>query len=307
MGSPAKPLCAQCFKSVENNFIKCHICRCKFHLICVEVDDNASNVFKDNKNMVYNCNKCLNTSSHMMSLISSLSSELREIKQSFISTILTDVKELKLRFNELTNNLDKSKTKKKKQNKNISNKPANVIKQNNNNASQQSLADVIVGASNASGINCNDGVSTVSSFPNAYYEVESNMSETDHQETGFQTVRRRKRKNRILVVGNNETNDIGVVAKKKFVHVSSFKTSVTADNIIEHIDKNSEIGKHHLECTRLTKKDVDVNTLKHVNFKLGVSPCFYDEIIKPSLWPVGTKIRPFVFFPKKMENQQNAT
>lgn len=307
MSSPPKTLCAKCFNSLTTKAIACHICRAKFHVFCVELDDKACNFFKEHKNIVFNCNDCLKASSEMISLISSLSSELREIKQTFISTLIKDVKELKLGFNVLAKNHDKSKNKQNK-NKNLSIQLANANKQNNNNnADQRSLADVIVGSSNVLINEDNDDASSITSYAAAVSEVASNMYETDNQTSGFTKVRRRKRKNRVLAVGDNNTNELDVVVNKKYVHVSSFKPSVTADKMIEYICKSSTIEKHHIECTRLTKKDVDVNTLKHVNFKLGVSPNFYEDIIKPSLWPKNIKIRPFIFFPKKTADLLNAS
>lgn len=74
-------------------------------------------------------------------------------------------------------------------------------------------------------------------------------------------------RNRILAVGENVSN--AVVVKKKFLHISSFIPSVTTDQILNYVEKNAKIDKQHLECTRLVKKDVDVTSLKHVNFKIG--------------------------------------
>lgn len=54
-----------------------------------------------------------------------------------------------------------------------------------------------------------------------------------------------------------------------------------------------------MECYKLVKKDAELNDLKRVNFKLGISPCFYKDVVNPELWPTDIRVRPFVNFPKK--------
>lgn len=294
--NPPASLCAKCFNSLTINFIKCHVCRAKFHFICAQIDDKLIDSFQENKNLVFNCNACLKASSELMSLISKISNELRELKSSIVSNLCEEVKELKQRFNVLAYNLETSSNKQKIIH---SNKPYVHANNNNNNANQRSLADIVVNSSNMlDRQSVDDAGSSVTSYPTAVSEMQSNMHETDQQHSGWTNVRRRKRRNRVLVHGENASNDLDVADKKKYLHISSLKPSVSPDMIIDYVEKNTKIAKHHLECTRLVKRDVDVNTLKHVNFKLGVSPCFYDEVMKSTLWPINVRVRPFVFFPR---------
>lgn len=303
MTSPPKTLCAKCFKSAKTNFISCHICKAKYHFLCVKINsEKFGGIFSENINIVFNCDDCLNATADMMSLLSSLSQELREIKETLFSQLSGDVKEMKQKFDDLSKDLEK------------------VCKEPKIHASSAVVADNIQSANadrcfsfhNVVGGHLSldkqptqqhqtcDASSTIS-YPTAQSEVRSNMCDND-----WTNVRRRKRRNRVIAVGENETTDLGVVVKKKYIHISSFQTSVTPEHIIAYIEKNVEIGKHHIECTLLVKKDVDVKTLKHVNFKVGVSPCFYSQLTKPSLWPTNINVRPFIFFEKKPAALPNA-
>lgn len=68
-------------------------------------------------------------------------------------------------------------------------------------------------------------------------------------------VQRRRRNRQPVVFGTNDTDDLQVVVQKKWVHLSSFKSSVTCDQILNYVDKHSEFGKEHMECYALVKQD----------------------------------------------------
>lgn len=302
MDAPPKTLCAKCFNSLNSNFIACHICKAKFHFICAKINDKDINLLQENFNIVFNCNDCLSASSEMLSLISSISIELRELKDQekfkdqVLSSISSDVNVLKQEFNKLSKNLEIA----SKQNKcNFSELFDRGVVTNNNNARNKSHTDVVVGGSNENNKHTDDDASSLTSIPTVTTDLRSNVFDANNQHDEWTNVRRRRRRNRILAVGENVSNDLAVVVKKKFLHISSFNPSVTTDQILNYVEKNAKIDKQHLECTRLVKKDVDVTSLKHVNFKIGVSPSFYDELIKPTVWPINIKIRPFIFFPRK--------
>lgn len=298
MDTPPKSLCAKCFNSLTSNFIKCHICRAKFHFLCARIDDKLCNLFKDNKNIVFNCNDCLSASSELITLISSMSAELRELKKPIISKISEEMQELKLGFSELNKNIEQM-----KQEMHLTKQQQKVNANKQKYVDHRSHANVVVAGTSMSEKNCiDDASSSVVSYPTIASDVRSNMYEAGNHHNDWTNVSRRKRRNRVLVVGEKNSKDLDVVVKKKFLHLSSFKPTVTPEQIIAFIENNTEIGKHHLECTRLVKKDTVVTTLKHVNFKLGVSPCFYDEIMKSTLWPMDIKIRPFIFFPRSPAN-----
>lgn len=289
---PPKNLCAKCFNTFKTETIACHVCKAKLHLVCAKIEKSwIELIFNNNKNVVFNCDQCLKGSSDLLVSVSSLSNDVKEVKQQLATTtaVANDVKEIKQKFSELFKDLEKPKNKQKMHFANIG---ANKRKVG---VANQHVNSVVGNSGLLDNHSKDDDASSLTSYPTAA----SNMYDSDTHQNEWQPARRRKRRNRVIALGSNETDVLDVIVKKKFVHISSFKPTVTVDNIISYIESNTEIGKQHIECTRLTKKDVDVATLKHVNFKVGVTPCFYDDIVKPSLWPTNIKIRPFVFYPRK--------
>lgn len=89
------------------------------------------------------------------------------------------------------------------------------------------------------------------------------------------------------------------------MHLSSFKNTVTEDDIISYVSKHLDIDKLHISCFKLVKKDTAVDDLKFVNFKLGVTSSFYDNLLNPDLWTMDIKVRAFVDFPRKKVVQKN--
>lgn len=57
-----------------------------------------------------------------------------------------------------------------------------------------------------------------------------------------------------LVVGRNVSTELDVVVKTKWLHISSFKTSVTAEHIIDFVEKHFAIDKNYISCFGLLKK-----------------------------------------------------
>lgn len=110
--------------------------------------------------------------------------------------------------------------------------------------------------------------------------------------------RKRNNRNKAFIIGQNKTNDLDVVARRKWVHISSFKSTVSEDAILNYVGNRLDISLDHILCRKLVKKDVDVSTLRSVSFKLGISEAFYKELFKPEVWPEDVKVRPFQFFPK---------
>lgn len=109
----------------------------------------------------------------------------------------------------------------------------------------------------------------------------------------FEIVSRGKRKN--VVIGSKSSKDLDVVIPKKWLHLSSFKPTVSADDIIKYVTKHSGITKDSLACYNLLKKDAQIDSLKKINFKIGVTSDLYDKLLCPDLWPNDVKVRPFRF------------
>lgn len=57
-----------------------------------------------------------------------------------------------------------------------------------------------------------------------------------------------------LVIGSNTSNELEVASRTKWVHLSSFNTTVTADNVIAYVAKHASIDPKFLFCFALVKK-----------------------------------------------------
>lgn len=306
MDIPSKNLCGKCFKSLNKDIIACHTCKAKYHFICANIDIKLVEVFNDNKNVVYNCNGCLNITSNLLLHISSMSHDLRELNHLVNSSVVQGLREIKQQLVDLTQNKQKSQLPKKKQQKKNSNYLHNEHNLDNEvlvtkpTTSAQAVSNTINGHQFLS------AASSFSSIPTVASNVtnnDANMFDDNTQPlqnaNGWVNVQKRRRRRGPVVMGVNDSEDLDVIIQKKWIHISSFKSTMQCEKIIEYVSKTTEIGKQHMECYKLVKKDVDVNELKRVNFKLGISPCFYNEIIDPKTWPSGIRVRPFVNFPKK--------
>lgn len=110
--------------------------------------------------------------------------------------------------------------------------------------------------------------------------------------------------NQTLVVGTSDSGELDVAdvapvrRRFKWLHVSSFRNTVSAANIIDYVVKHANIDEKLVACYKLVKKDADMDSLNYVNFKLGVSGDDYKKVLKPELWPAKVTICPFRFFQK---------
>lgn len=148
------------------------------------------------------------------------------------------------------------------------------------------------------------------SLPVSYAEVAHSASVAEHKflssatadtaasasATAFTKNPSKKSKARAIIVGRNNTAELDVAPRLKWLHLSSFKPSVTADNIKAYVSKHSSIESSKISCYRLVKGDVSEDTLEWVNFKLGISSTLYDILLNSDLWPADVKVRPFKFF-----------
>ncbi|XP_053968844.1 uncharacterized protein LOC128870270 [Anastrepha ludens] len=108
---------------------------------------------------------------------------------------------------------------------------------------------------------------------------------------------------RRIAVGSSSNDELNIAHRMKWLHLSSFKPSVTANNIIAYVSKHSSISSEMISCYSLVKKDVAVDSLKRVNFKLGVFSNHYDSLLNSELWPAGVKVRPFKFFQERVNKE----
>ncbi|XP_017469083.1 PREDICTED: uncharacterized protein LOC108361063 [Rhagoletis zephyria] len=92
-----------------------------------------------------------------------------------------------------------------------------------------------------------------------------------------------KAKPRNIIIGCNPTAELAVASPMKWLHLSSFKSSVTAEHIINYVSNHSSIPSASISCYVLVKKDVCTDSLKRVNFKLGISSMYYSKLLNSNM------------------------
>lgn len=312
--------CGVCFK--KDCDLSCTICKKTFHIVCVDLDEvSVSTVLKNNRNIVYICDLCLDAASCMQKSINFLLNEVLELKAN-IKEFSNTRKECENNNNLVRDNISNSRLNKSK--KNAKQQHTHVPTQTSvdmlstqqlhrSNASQfPTLADddiVVVddavdSAAHSSSCMLRSRGQSFSCVPGVSSNSQSRHLPQQNEGvnlTDFTVVRRKrqnKRKNAKVVFGDNDVGDLDVVSRKKWVHLSSFKSSVTEEHIVSYVEKSLKISKEHLSCYKLVKKDTPPEEIKYVNFKLGISSQFYDELLKPHLWQSNIRVRPFKFFQK---------
>lgn len=135
-------------------------------------------------------------------------------------------------------------------------------------------------------ISCNANINMLPSTSNATSSEWVNAS-------------KKKNKQKRFVVGESDNTELDVIVRKQWVHLSSFKPSVTEDHVKSYVAKRIDVGAEHIVCFKLIKKGVNLNDIDKINFKLGISSTFYDRILNPTVWPSDIKVRPFKNFRKK--------
>lgn len=106
-------------------------------------------------------------------------------------------------------------------------------------------------------------------------------------------------------VGKRTDGGLAVVPAKpkqinKFdrsLYVSRLANSVTPEKMIDYIIQNTGMKSDEFKCSLLVKRDIDVNSLAYVSYKIDVNDANFDSLSNEELWPEGAFIRPFV--PKK--------
>ncbi|XP_075163249.1 uncharacterized protein LOC142235882 [Haematobia irritans] len=278
MASPTKSVCAKCFESLSASIsVKCRICNSRFHRLCAGIENEVQfKILKQSSNIVYNCNDCLNLSKDLVAAVRLLSNEVRELKLSFTSFINSSETSARV----------------------ICNAP---LQANINNDLAPTLSDALVADTASYDLLVTECV--VAPMGNNF-----NKSNSLHNSLGSNTIAHEVvpalsavSARTQLLIAQRTILELAVVTNKKWIHISAFKPTVTAEQIIEYVCKYSNISRSHLECFRLVKKDVDVNSLSKISFKLGISAGFYNELFTSSLWPADVKIRPFQFFQKPIQ------
>lgn len=84
------------------------------------------------------------------------------------------------------------------------------------------------------------------------------------------------------------------------IFISRLEPSTSCDQIIEHLkSKNIIDDSTDIKCTKLVKKDANLDELSFVSFKLDVPKNMFNLLNDPSMWPDSVAIREFVDNPPR--------
>lgn len=176
------------------------------------------------------------------------------------------------------------------------------------NASSDSLAHT---SASTKALNVANGVTNTSSYESSTAElgcaknhetIEQAVINLDQSTRDWIKVSdKRRNKNELHVIGSNNNIElnVAVAAQLKWLHLASFLPTVSPSDILQYVEKHSGISKDLMSCFSLVKKDVESNTLKRVNFKLGVPEDVFGKLLRPEIWPAKVTVRPFRFFQRK--------
>lgn len=319
-------ICSACYKSInKDSVIVCQICQIKLHKFCAKIDnDKAVAALSNFANIVYNCDNCLHSSSDLVKKVNFLTFQMDEMKlmlSQFISS--KNVNNNNLNQSHRSSSLLQTGLEYDSRSKNDC---LSTVKSSNFVPSIDGSSFSVVGntatvcstdSSGAASVDIPvavDAADSVDVVTNANNEVPSlpnddlfadAVSEValvagSAANTEWTNVTRRKQHKRRVVVGLSVNTELDVVTKMKWVHLASFKPTVTADRVLSYVADHLKIDKKTIACYPLIKKDMTIDNLKYLNFKLGVPPEIYDNLFRPELWTANIKVRPFKFFPKRM-------
>ncbi|XP_017466463.1 PREDICTED: uncharacterized protein LOC108359223 isoform X2 [Rhagoletis zephyria] len=139
------------------------------------------------------------------------------------------------------------------------------------------------------------------STANVTHSLAPAVSSAEIKNAQWSTVKNKRGKKPVRVVGTNISKDLDVAVRYKWLHLASFSPSVSEENIINYVSNQAGLNKDILVCYKLVKKDVEISSLKRVNFKLGVPETMFSNLLSSEIWPTNVTVKPFRFFPKDQQ------
>jgi len=88
--------------------------------------------------------------------------------------------------------------------------------------------------------------------------------------------------------------DLHVLPTKKFLQFEKFATDTEPNTFLKYVSSKLKVDASSLTCVKLVKKDVDVTTLKFVNFKVGIPDQLFDTVFKNDFCPNSVKVKRFI-------------
>lgn len=116
------------------------------------------------------------------------------------------------------------------------------------------------------------------------------------------TPQRSAQKTNSVVIGSAvENSDLQVVEPRKLLVASLFHPSTESDNLAVFLKTKLKIASDStvVRVHKLVPAGKDLSTLDYVSFKVDVPGNLFNELLSPSMWPKGIRVREFEHRPRK--------
>lgn len=130
----------------------------------------------------------------------------------------------------------------------------------------------------------------------------------DDLETGavpvdpISTIPRPNQKQNALVVGSAvESQGLLAVEPRKELVASMFDPSTESDQLADFLKAKLSIPVESsiIRVRKLVAADKDLSTLDYVSFKVSVTGAHFNDLMSPTMWPSGVRVREFQYRPRK--------
>lgn len=302
-GDKAKLKCAKCSNIILDDGIKCGLfCGNSFHKICASVPELFhGELGKPNSNIAYHCSEC--SKFPIRQLFTKVNDLVSVVDM--LSKKMCDFDSLQLNVSDLLNVVRNSsnyccasdvhtgKTKSKHSNcvitdnsfastsKSLRPQPNTPIITNTKGALNSSLHD----SDTVCPVPVNTAVCGVTDIPN---------TSSNENEPNWQVAQNKRRKHRTHIIGADTLpDDLNVIARINWLHVSKFSTSTSENAIIKYVSTKLNINDNEVLCFKLIKKGMDISRLKYINFKVGVPAYKFNSALNANSWPLNVYVRNF--------------
>lgn len=104
------------------------------------------------------------------------------------------------------------------------------------------------------------------------------------------------------VIGSGDSNEVLQVVEPRKLHVASMLHPSTETNQLATFLKvklDIPLDSSDVRVHKLVPAGTDLSTLDYVSFKIGISGHRFEELMSPSLWPKGVRVREFEYRSRK--------
>lgn len=132
-------------------------------------------------------------------------------------------------------------------------------------------------------------------------EDDQAADDVDSGETVMPFPRYSRQQSSMVVGSASDSDGLLVVEPRKELVASMLHPSTESDQLADFIKSKLSITTQSTEIRvrKLVAADKDISTLDYVSFKVSVSGAHFKELMSPTMWPIGVRVREFQYRPRK--------